>query len=108
MEMLNNEIEILQSLSHPNIIRCYDVYKTAAKCYIVTEYCPHGDLLTHLSKRGKLSEVGATEIIREVVDGCKYLVSQNVIHRDLKPANILKGKTHWKIADFGFAIKSST
>ena len=34
------------------------------------------------------------------------MISKNIIHRDIKPANILKGKDQWKIADFGFAIKS--
>jgi serine/threonine protein kinase len=108
MEMLNNEIDILQSLHHPNIIRCYDIFKTPTKCYIVMEYCPHGDLLTYLTKNGKLHESKAVEIVQQITEGCKYLLSKDIIHRDIKPANIIKGRTQWKIADFGFAIKSST
>ena len=55
MEMLANEIRILKTLDHPNVIHCYDMYRVATKCYIVTEYCPYGDLLAHITKRGRLS-----------------------------------------------------
>lgn len=72
----------------------------------MTEYCPYGDLLGHISKRGKLSEQEAIDIMRCVVGGCRYLMENNIIHRDLKPANILKSKEGWKIGDFGFAVKS--
>lgn len=41
-----------------------------------------------------------------MVEGYKYLISQKILHRDLKPANILKGKNNWKIADFGFSLRS--
>jgi serine/threonine protein kinase len=36
------------------------------------------------------------------------LQQAGIIHRDIKPANILKGKNSWKIADFGFAILTTT
>lgn len=34
--MLEAEIKILQRMNHPNIMKCYDVYKTTNQCYIVT------------------------------------------------------------------------
>ena len=57
LEMLENEIAIISQLDHPNVIRCHDVYKTSTRCYIVMEYCPGGDLLQHLSKKGAFNEV---------------------------------------------------
>ncbi len=42
----------------------------------------------------------------DIINGYIYLISQKVLHRDLKPANIIKGRNHWKIADFGFSIRS--
>lgn len=53
--MLSNEIKILKTLNHPNVIKCYDVFKTETQCFIVTEYCDQGDLLAHLTKRGRCS-----------------------------------------------------
>ena len=52
--MLDNEIEILKTLDHPNVIKCFDIYKTSTHCFIITEYCAGGDLLSYLSRRGKL------------------------------------------------------
>lgn len=108
MEMLANEIKILKTLDHPNVIRCYDIYRVVNKCYIVTEYCPYGDLLAHITQRGRLTEESAVDIIDSVICGCKYLMENNILHRDLKPANILKSKSGWKIADFGFAVEIET
>lgn len=37
-------MEIIKSLKHPNILRCYDILITDNNCYIVTEYCENGEL----------------------------------------------------------------
>ena len=36
LQMLDFQIKILKKLNHPNIIKCYDVYKSSTHCYIVT------------------------------------------------------------------------
>ena len=56
IKMAENELKISQSICHPNIVRCYDVYKTEKFYYIVSEYCPHGDLLQFIKKKGTISE----------------------------------------------------
>ena len=43
-ELLDQEIEILTSLNHPNIVKCFEVLKSAHNCYIITELCDGGDL----------------------------------------------------------------
>jgi serine/threonine protein kinase len=91
-------------MNHPNILKCFDVYKTASQCYIVTELCSNGDLQTYMTRRGTLQEKEAIEIITQIACGVKHLFRNGIIHRDLKPANILCGPKSWKIADFGFAI----
>ena len=114
MELLESEIQILKMVDHPNIIKCYDIYKSKTHCYIVTEYCPGGCLMSFVSKHhgngGKkhLSQEKVVSIVQQIVEGLKYLQLKGILHRDIKPANILKGKNSWKIADFGFAIKSFT
>ncbi len=93
-------------MDHPNVIKCYDIYKTGSHCYIITELCSSGDLLNYLTRRGKLEETVAVQIMREIIEGVKYLLGKGILHRDLKPANILNNRKCWKIADFGFAIFS--
>ena len=59
-EMLKREIRLLRELCHRNIIACRDVLMTANNCYIVTEFCPQGDLAALLAKKGTapLMQVG--------------------------------------------------
>ena len=42
----------------------------------------------------------------QVIDAVKYLFKHNIVHRVIKPANIFRSKNHWKLGDFGFAIKA--
>ena len=106
LEMLENEIEILKGLNHPNIIKLYYVLRTQTHTYLVTELCKGGDLLEYMTKKGRFAEDNAAAIMSDVIEGVKHLMHVGVIHRDIKPANILRGEKVWKIADFGFSIQS--
>ena len=67
------------------------------------EYCPHGDLGELVRLQNFITEDKVIPIMKQILDGYKYLMSKNVIHRDLKPANIMRFGNQWKIGDFGFA-----
>lgn len=54
--MLENEIEVNRKLDHQNVVKFHDAYKTDGYYYIITEYCPHGDLLEYLCRKKKLDE----------------------------------------------------
>jgi serine/threonine protein kinase len=41
---LKNEIKILANLDHPNIVNYYETFENDNSFFIVTEYCPGGDL----------------------------------------------------------------
>lgn len=90
-------------MDHPNIVKLLDVYQTNNNMYIVTEFCQHGDLRNHIKKRYKLGEVQAVKVLKDILNGFKYLYEKEIIHRDLKPANILVHDGVYKISDFGFA-----
>ena len=97
------EIETLLSIKHPNVIRCLDVYKTDNFYYLITAYCPHGDLDELIRVQKFIPEDRAILIMKQVIEGYKALMAKNIIHRDLKPANIMRFGNKWKIGDFGFA-----
>jgi serine/threonine-protein kinase ULK/ATG1 len=42
--LLQHEIGILKTISHPNVIHCLDVFSSINNCYIITEFCADGDL----------------------------------------------------------------
>ena len=46
LEELKNEIDILRSLDHPNIVKAYEVFYGRRQIYLVLELCDGGDLFT--------------------------------------------------------------
>jgi serine/threonine protein kinase len=70
------------------------------------EYCPHGSLSEYIHQKKQLTESNAIEIINQLISAYKYLLGEGFLHRDIKPANILRLGKKWKLADFGFAVKS--
>ncbi|KAI4995523.1 hypothetical protein ZWY2020_035426 [Hordeum vulgare] len=105
------EMSILGSLSHPNILRLIDTIETGEKLFLVLEYCDGGDLeayrLTHGGPRNRLPEATARDFARQLAEGLKVLRGKRIVHRDLKPQNLLLSTDGdaitLKIGDFGFA-----
>lgn len=54
-------------LSHPNIIRLYDVIEIKSKLYVVMEYMDRGELYDYITERGRLKEDEARHIFQQVV-----------------------------------------
>ena len=104
-----NEIEILKKLDHPKILKIVDFYSTQKKYYIITEYCPEGELFNEIIKVGKFDEGQAAFIINQLLKAITYCHKMNIIHRDIKPENIMitnrekNGCLQVKLIDFGTA-----
>ena len=122
MKYFNCEINFLNKLNHPNIVKFIDAKKTKNHFYLVTEYCNGGELEEALEeykkKYGKpFSEEIVQYLMRQILDAFNYLHNAGVMHRDIKLENILLHyeseedkknlnlmKAIPKIIDFGFAI----
>ena len=109
---IKDEIDILKSLDHPDIVRIIESFNTKESYVLVTEYCEGGELYDQV--RNQLSETQIAVIFKQLLSGLAYLHSHNIVHRDLKLENILiqeieKSKTtgedlfNIKIIDFGTA-----
>ena len=84
------EIEILANLRHPNIIGLEKVFVTDNTLYIFQDLITAGDLFSYVEyKGGKLLEVEAAVIVRQILVAVDYIHNLNIVHRDLKPENIL-------------------
>tara|TARA_B100000427_G_scaffold320651_1_gene320244 strand:+ start:732 stop:2063 length:1332 start_codon:yes stop_codon:yes gene_type:complete len=102
---IEREIDVMKKLRHPNILKLYDVIYDYDNnnIYLIIEYCSKGDFNKFLNKR-PLKEKYAKKYIKQLADGLKYLLENNIMHRDLKPHNILlTDKNELKLSDFGFA-----
>ena len=86
---MQNEIEFLKSLDHPNIVRIYEFFEDSKRFYLVMEYCQGGELFEELIKRKSFSEQTAARIIQQLLSAVMYMHERSIIHRDLKPESIL-------------------
>lgn len=89
-------------LSHPNIVRIYDIGQTQGTHYFSMEYVP-GESLADLVKRcGPLDPETAVGVILQAARGLKHAHDRGLIHRDVKPDNLLiDDQGVVKVADLG-------
>lgn len=72
-----------------HVVRLYEIYQSPEKLYLVVERAPCGTLEEFLYVRGRMNELDAKRVVRQLLDGLAYLHKVGVVHCDLKPANIL-------------------
>ncbi|KAL6084037.1 hypothetical protein STEG23_029952, partial [Scotinomys teguina] len=103
-QLIWSEVEILQKVQHPNIVRLFEVIETRHRFYVITEYAKGGDLLQQVTEEGRLEEGEAQRVFGQLVSAIKYCHSRDIVHLDLQPDNILLDEeANVKLADFGFA-----
>lgn len=106
-EHLKSEIEVMKSISHPNIVQTFEIYDLRRTIYIVMEFVPQGDLFDFVAKHSSLTEKQASQTMRSIFSAVEFLHLNSIVHRDLKPENILCANQEWplkiKLTDFGFA-----
>ncbi|KAK7968994.1 Calcium/calmodulin-dependent protein kinase cmkA [Apiospora saccharicola] len=106
-KMVYDELDMLQRLKHPSIVRFVDWFESRDKYYIVTELATGGELFDRICEQGKFTEKDASQTIKQVLGAVDYLHRNNVVHRDLKPENLLylskAADSDLVLADFGIA-----
>ncbi|XP_013871355.1 mitogen-activated protein kinase kinase kinase kinase 5 isoform X4 [Austrofundulus limnaeus] len=104
--IIQQEIVIVKSCKHPNIVAYYSSYIRANKLWICMEFCGGGSLQDIYHVTGPLSEPQIAYVCREMLQGLDYLHAQKKIHRDIKGANILlNDQGEVKLADFGISAQ---
>ncbi|XP_021714250.1 mitogen-activated protein kinase kinase kinase 5-like [Chenopodium quinoa] len=105
MRQLEQEIEVLSHLKHPNIVQYYGSEIVDDKFYIYLEYVYPGSINKYIREHcGAITEAVVRNFTRHIVSGLAYLHSRKTIHRDIKGANLLVDSSGVvKLADFGMA-----
>lgn len=104
--IIQQEIVIVKTCKHPNIVAYYGSYIRANKLWICMEFCGGGSLQDVYHVAGPPSEMQIAYICREMLQGLDYLHAQKRIHRDIKGANILlNDQGEVKLADFGISAQ---
>jgi hypothetical protein len=103
-----NEVRLARKVTHPNVLRVYDISEAEGEVFISMEYVDGEDLAALLRRIGRLTIDKASQIARQLCAGLGAAHDQGVLHRDLKPANIMiDGRGQVRIADFGIAALAS-
>eukprot|EP00434_Breviolum_minutum_P009068 symbB.v1.2.007984.t1/scaffold496.1/size195705/8 len=113
-EEVEDEMNILRKLDHPNIVRLFEWFEADDDFLLVMEGAKAGDLGRALQRAKQEGHKGLQEnvvrlLIQQALDALVYIHSERVIHRDVKPANMVLTKLdqfppHLLLADFGIAM----
>ena len=108
-DSLINEMNVMRSLSHPNIMSLEEVHESANSIYLVTEMLEGGELLGKISSPIELGYSEVARVMGCIMEALGYLAEKNLMHRDLKPDNMIfkdnnrLDKCTLKLIDFGLA-----
>ena len=99
-----NESKAIAMLSHPNIVKVYDVSFGDLIQYIVMEYIDGITLKEFIEREGSLRWKDAVHFTIQILKGLQHAHDKGIVHRDVKPQNIMvlpDGTI--KVTDFGIA-----
>lgn len=99
-----NESKAIAMLSHPNIVKVYDVSFGDMIQYIVMEYIDGITLKEYIDQQGIIEWKDALHLTTQVLKALQHAHECGIVHRDIKPQNImLLQDGSIKVTDFGIA-----
>jgi eukaryotic-like serine/threonine-protein kinase len=104
LSRFEREVEILKTLRHPHIVRCFGGKCEGNQHFYAMELVEGGTLDRLLEQQGKFSWEAAVQFALQMSAGLSFAHERGVVHRDVKPGNFLitpAGKL--KLSDFGLA-----
>lgn len=97
------EVQLTRKVTHPNVVRTYDVGSAQDRLYFTMEYVA-GQTLRQKTASGPLKVHELAKILCQICQGLAAIHECDIVHRDLKSANvILTSNGVVKISDFGVA-----
>ena len=103
------EARNLQKLSHPSVIKIYEVFEANNTYYYSMEYIDGETLDDYILKNKRLDETEAIGYLWEISKAVKYIHDNKMLHLDLKPKNIMRKADDGSLVviDFGLSKQAS-
>ncbi len=103
VERFYTEAEAAAALSHPNIVKIYEIGEVQGQHFFSMEYI-EGHSLSELVRENPLAPRRAAEFVRTIAETMQFAHEKGIVHRDLKPSNVLVDTQERPlITDFGLA-----
>ena len=104
LRRFRNESKAIALLSHPNIVKIYDVGFTDRVQYIVMEYVDGITLTDYIEQQGLLKWRDAVHFVVQILRALQHAHDHGIVHRDVKSSNIMLLRDGTiKVMDFGIA-----
>jgi serine/threonine protein kinase len=106
-KQMQNEVKIMYSLDHANVVKLYDHFEDDESIFLIIEFAEEGQLMDRIKKGARLTEATIAGYLRDLLNALDYIHRRSppIIHRDIKPENLLitARKNRVKLADFGWS-----
>ena len=86
---LINEINIVKTLDHPNIMKVFEYYNNDNCLFIISELLSGGELFDKIKENKFLKEEVCAYLMKQIFSAVDFCHEKKIIHRDLKPENVL-------------------
>jgi Protein kinase domain len=104
VEFLRREVRIARQITHPNVVRIFDLDAADGEMFISMEFVAGEDLASLVRRVGPLPAAKVMQIARQLAAGLAAAHDAGILHRDLKPGNVMiDGAGNVRILDFGIA-----
>ena len=107
-QRFEREAKLMAKLEHPNCVSVIDFGIHEDKPFVVMDLVRGTSLHELIVRNGRLDQVRAADITRQVLSGLAHAHELGIIHRDIKPANVMVTEKaglgeQVRILDFGLA-----
>ena len=109
MDCIMEEVAILHSLDHPNIVKYYETYNDHKYIYLVMEYVSGKALFEKITEQENqtFNEMEAARYMKQLFQAINHCHAYNIVHRDIKPDNIMiTDDDSVRLIDFGLSKAS--
>ncbi|GAA5846495.1 hypothetical protein JCM5353_008018, partial [Sporobolomyces roseus] len=106
--LVHREIALMKLVApHPHLVELFDVYETHDDLYLITEYCPQGELFQYVQTH-VLTPFEVHRFYSQLISALLHLSQLSISHRDIKFENLIlftdsDGHHSLKLADMGMA-----